>query len=112
MDEAERRCKQTNTRWTITEDEFLRQQARAAGITVGEFIRRRALLIPVVPPQAKDDRKPLYDLIYELNAIGVNLNQKMRAIHADRTDRSEMQWGKLYDRVSGLIDRVGDAIDD
>jgi len=72
--EAERRCKQTNHRWTIAEDAFLREQAAAADLSVAEFIRRRALLIPVVPPRKKVDAR----LLMELNAIGNNVNQLAR----------------------------------
>ncbi len=106
--DAERRCKQTNTRWTIAEDRFLREQASAAGVTVGEFIRRRALLLPVTPPPTRTDAR----LVHELNSIGVNLNQISRNLNADRVGvpgSRAVDLDELMNQLHRTLDQVVDA---
>ena len=104
--EHERRCKQTNTRWTIAEFDHLHQQAAAANLSVGEFIRRRALLLPVTPPSAKADAR----LLHELNAIGNNVNQIARNLNAGRTSRHEADWPTVQAELRRVLEKVGAAI--
>ena len=103
--EADRRCKQTNTRWTIAEDRHLRRQAHAAGLSVGEFIRRRALGLPVTPPPPRTDAR----LLYELNAIGVNLNQIARNLNSDREGASPVDLSNLRSRLQRVLKRVAES---
>ena len=85
----EKRSEQTKERWTVAELEYLNQQADHAGLTRAEFIRRRALSLPVSPA-----RSPQSDpgLVTELNRLGValksgignNLNQLVHHTHIGR----------------------------
>ena len=76
----EKRAEVLRTRFTLAESVHIRQQADAAGLTVSEFIRRRALGLAVQPPPSRADAA----LVSELNRIGVNVNQLARAQNSDR----------------------------
>ncbi|MBN4058984.1 plasmid mobilization relaxosome protein MobC [bacterium AH-315-J04] len=104
--EAERRCKQTNTRWTIAEYGHLHQQAAAAGLSVGEFIRRRALLLPVTPPPQRSDSR----LLHELNAIGVNINQIARNLNSHRKGSPGVDWTTVQTELRRVLEKVGAVI--
>jgi len=104
--ESERRCKQTNTRWTIAEFAHLHEQAAAANLSVGEFIRRRALLLPVTPPPQRCDAR----LLHELNAIGNNVNQIARNLNSDRAGGRGVEWSAVQVELRRLLKKVGAAI--
>ena len=108
LDAGERRCRQTNTRWTIAEDQQIRANAALAGLAVGEFIRRRALELPVVARTARADAR----LVHELNAIGVNLNQLARLANAGWQGDRSGEFDQLSRRLVGVLDRVIEALDD
>ena len=108
LDSSERRCRQTNTRWTIAEDQQLRANAASAGITVGEFVRRRALGLPVVARHARADAR----LVHELNAIGVNLNQLTKLGNAGWIGDRSAEFDELSRRLRAVLDRVVEALDD
>lgn len=76
--DGEQRCETARFRLTVAEREYIRSQARAAGITEAEYLRRRALGYSV-PPARSGRADPA--LISELNRIGVNVNQLARAAH-------------------------------
>ena len=99
-DRTDKRSQVVNLRLTLAEHEALRSQAHAAGLSVAELLRRRALGQTVRPaPQ-------LYDaaLISELNRIGVNVNQLARATHrgADFIEH----WQEVAERVSAALEKV------
>ena len=78
---GEKRSEQTNSRWTAAELEYLREQASRAGLSLSEYVRRRALSLPVAPsPSSSSDPA----LVSELNRIGVNVNQLARTAHRGR----------------------------
>lgn len=106
MAEAERRCKQTNTRWTLAEYGHLHQQAATAGLSVGEFIRRRALLLPVTPPPQRSDSR----LLHELNAIGVNINQIARNLNSHRKGTHGVDWSTVQSELRRVLEKVGAVI--
>lgn len=77
----ERRDEVIRARVTLAEKLFIEEQAEAAGISTAEYIRRRTLKLPVQPrPSRVDDA-----LIWELNRIGVNINQLAHAANVGRT---------------------------
>ena len=78
--EGEGRAIVAGVRMTVAEREYARGLARQAGLSLSEFLRRRALGMPVVVRQGKSDAA----LVHELNAIGVNLNQLTANVNADR----------------------------
>lgn len=108
LDTSERRCRQTNTRWTISEDQAIRASAAAAGITVGEYIRRRALSLPVIAKHARADSR----LVHELNAIGVNLNQIARNMNAGREGVGAVDLGELCVLLREVLGRAIEQLDD
>jgi hypothetical protein len=77
---GEERSKQIIVRMTVSESTRLRAAAKTAGLSVSEFLRRRSLGVPVVPPRPKADAQT----IFELNAIGNNLNQIAHHLNAGR----------------------------
>lgn len=107
LDEAERRCKQINVRLTIAEDQLLRRHATDAQLSVGEFVRRRILGLPVTPPPAKADAQ----LLFELNRIGVNINQIARNLNSGR-EGVPLDWAAVQDELSVVLSKVGSVFDD
>ena len=75
--ENEKRTERYNLRLTLAEREWLASQARAAGLSEIDYVRRRIL------GQTATSRQTVTDpaLIAELNAIGHNVNQLARATH-------------------------------
>jgi len=102
---AERRTQQRKLNLTIAEEAFIEEQAKTAGVTLAEFARRRCLFRPVTAPPAQIDAK----LLYELNAVGVNLMQMMRDERFERGHRSAQDWSELHNRLSQVIEKVGAA---
>ncbi|MFV1678009.1 plasmid mobilization protein [Phaeobacter sp. JH20_32] len=83
----EKRTEQMNTRWTLAERETLRTNAARVGLDDSEFLRHRALGIPL--PSSSSSADPA--LIAALNAhavaltkIGNNVNQLAAAAHQGR----------------------------
>ncbi len=105
--EAERRCKKADIRLTIAEDTELKLAAKAAGISVAAYVRRRALGHPITVRQSKTDAR----LVHEVNMVGVNLMQYLRDDRFGRGHRNKADWDQLYDRVSGVLDRLVEELD-
>jgi hypothetical protein len=104
-DENEKRGEQVKIRLTLAEHEHLREQAELAGQPLAEYVRRRALGETVRARPARTDA----ELLRELNAVGVLLNQKIRSHFSGRTDRTGLDWVDLYDRLGQSLDRVMEA---
>lgn len=97
---TERRDEQVNIRFTAAEAAFLDQQARAAGLSVSDYARRRILghrVNAAVPAISAE-------LVRELNAAGSNLNQITRYLHAGRPLSADAE------RIFGKLERVIDAV--
>jgi hypothetical protein len=99
----EKRSKPVPTRFTVAERVHLGQQAKAAGLTLSEFVRRRALGFVVQPPPARADAA----LVSELNRIGVNVNQLARSQNADREFRGD--WKAIEGEMRRLLAKVARA---
>lgn len=106
--EHERRCKSLRADVTIAEQQHVAAQAKAAGVSVGEYIRRRALGLPVVVREAKTDAR----LVHELNAIGVNLNQIAKLHNAGRVDTRTGELDELMRQLRQTLDKAVDQLDD
>lgn len=109
--EHERRIASLRAGVTLAEKQHVRDQARAAGMSEGEYIRRRVLGLPVVVREAKTDAR----LIHELNAIGVNLNQITRNVHAERLGAEGCRLSDLdalRRQLRDVLDRALEAFDD
>ena len=90
---------------TLTAEEFLsiRMNAAAAGLSVAEFLRRRAFSLTVTPPASRADAQ----LLSELNRIGVNVNQLAFAFNADREFKGD--WQALRDELARVLEKVARA---
>lgn len=106
--EHERRIKSLRADVTIAEQQYVAAQAKAAGVSLGEYIRRRALGLSVVVRQAKADAR----LVHELNAIGVNLNQIAKLHNAGRVETRIGELDALMQRLHSTLDKAVDQLDD
>ncbi|MEM6890250.1 MAG: plasmid mobilization relaxosome protein MobC [Pseudomonadota bacterium] len=102
----ERRSETARFRVTLAEREFIRMQARTAGLPETEYLRRRALghAIPPAPQRSSDPA-----LVSELNRIGVNVNQLARATHrgSDFTRYWAQVGRELQSTLRKVLDRDG-----
>lgn len=65
-----------------SEAEQIKENAKKRGITTSEFLRRTALSIEL--PKTKKQECDLKQLIYEVNKIGINLNQIARYVNTNK----------------------------
>ena len=79
LGDEERRTRTVGVRVTEAEAEELRERAQAARLSMGAYLRRRALGQRV---RIVADRRLGAAELRELNRIGVNLNQMARAMNA------------------------------
>lgn len=77
-DAADGRVKRIDIRVTPEELARIDERAGKAGLSRSDFIRNAAMTGRVAVKQA---RHPNFQLIHELNKIGVNLNQVVHAAH-------------------------------
>ncbi|QDU70161.1 plasmid mobilization protein [Engelhardtia mirabilis] len=109
----ERRSARAETRLTVAEHEYVRQQARIAGLEVSEYIRRRILgyEVPFGATRRTDPAliTELNRLGLELSAIGNNANQLARSSNAGRQARSS--WTATASRINALGDQVSAALE-
>lgn len=89
-----------HARLTTAELDFVTAQAAAAGLSPAEFVRRRVLGHRVTPARSLADAS----LVYEVNRVGLLLNQAVRAIHRDRPEQGEL--AAALDEVRGILARV------
>ena len=96
----EQRTESTRADLTLAEKEHVREQARLAGISEAEYVRRCVLGISVAPAPAKVDAA----LITELNRIGVNVNQLARAVHTGRAFVT--YWREIGTELTAILAKV------
>jgi len=99
-DPEEKRSEVARFRVTIAERAFLRSQAEAAGLSEAEYLRKRALGLPVRAAQSGSDPA----LVSELNRIGVNVNQLARATH--RGSDFTRYWREVGTRLEDILARM------
>lgn len=90
-------------RVTAAEMVFVQVQAEAAGLSVSDYVRQRALGAPVAPRRAVNADR----LLVELNRAGVNLNQIARHLNAGGAASAEL--AHVLDRLYGVLEKVGRA---
>ena len=79
--EHEKRSETARFRLTLAEREYIRSQARNAGMAETDYLRARALGLSVSPARSTRTDPAL---VTELNSIGVNVNQLAAATHMGR----------------------------
>lgn len=89
-------------RLTVAEHEHVRAQADAAGVTVSDYLRRRAVGYRV--PEGGGRRAGDPAIVSELNRIGVNVNQLARAVH--RGSDFTRYWREVGTTLEGILARV------
>ena len=90
LDEQERRARTVGVRVTATEAAELRERAQAARLSMGAYLRRRALGQRV--RMAAELQLGAAEL-RELNRIGVNLNQMAR-VTSPGAGKHEFWWNE------------------
>jgi hypothetical protein len=98
-DEHEKRSEVVRLRLTLAEHEHVRSQAESAGVTVSDYLRRRAL--GYIVPRVVGRRGPDPVLLSELNRIGVNLNQIARNQNSGRPERLDAE--AVLDELRGVL---------
>ena len=102
LGEAERRTRTIGVRVTEAEETELRERAQAARLSMGAYLRRRALG-QRVRLGAAELRLGAAEL-RELNRIGVNLNQMVRAMNSGAAAPAETQ--EAVERVGELVAKL------
>ncbi|MEO1322259.1 MAG: plasmid mobilization relaxosome protein MobC [Pseudomonadota bacterium] len=97
--ETEKRTEQLNLRYTLDEKERIRVAAARAGLRPSEYIRRRALNIPVPVKAANSAVDPA--LIVALNRIGNNVNQLALSVH--RGSDFQAYWRDIGGELQGVL---------
>ena len=95
LDEEERRARTVGVRVTAAEAAELRERAQTAGLSMGAYLRRRAL----------GQRVRIAAELRELNRIGVNLNQMARALNS-RAVSSPVETQAAVERVGELVAKL------
>ena len=95
----ELRTEEVRARLSLAEKQQLLEDAQAAGLSEAEYIRR---LIAGHKPQGRGQSDPR--LLFELNAIGNNLNQAVRDVHAGSTRQHD--WQDLRRRLEEILVKV------
>lgn len=69
----------------LTEEQYLalKDKSHNSGMTLSQFLRSIILL---APEKIENHEKNIKQLIYEINKIGVNLNQVVHAVNAGIVD--------------------------
>lgn len=90
-------------RLTAAERAHVEAQAALAGLSVAEFSRRAVLRLKVNPRRSESDDR----LLVEVNRIGVNLAQVLKALHYGKTPLvSEIE--ATVAEVRAVLDRLAD----
>ena len=104
----ERRIASTRTDLTLAEKQFIREQSHLAGLSEAAFVRKRVLGLPVVVPKSYADAR----LLYELNSIGINLNQLARNVNSGREGIHAVDWNMVLKDLHRVLEKVGNSFDD
>lgn len=88
-------------RLTAAERAHVEAQAELAGLPVAEFARRAILGVQIAPRRSTADER----LLFEVNRIGVNLAQLLKALHFRQTPLVGEIEATVAD-VRGVLDRL------
>ena len=102
LGEAERRRRTIGVRVTEAEEAELRERAQAARLSLGAYLRRRALGQRV---RSAVERRLGAAELRELNRIGVNLNQMARALNSGAVS-SPAETQEVVEQVGELVAKL------
>lgn len=95
----ELRTEEVRARLSLAEKQKLLEDAQAAGLSEAEYVRR---LIAGHKPQGRGQSDAR--LLFELNAIGNNLNQAVRDVHVGSSRQHD--WKTLQRRLEDVLVKV------
>lgn len=93
-DAADNRMRRIDIRVTPEELARIDERAEEAGLSRSEFIRNAAMNSQVT---VKQEKHPNFQLIYEINKIGVNLNQLVHNSHI---------YGRLPEKLPEICEEI------
>ena len=102
LGESERRRRTIGVRVTEAEAAELRERAQAARLSLGAYLRRRALGQRV---RSAVERRLGAAEMRELNRIGVNLNQMARALNSGAVS-SPAETQEAVERVGEMVAKL------
>ena len=102
LGESERRTRTIGVRVTEAEETELRERAQAARLSMGAYLRRRALGQRV---WSAVERRLGAAEMRELNRIGVNLNQMARALNSGAVS-SSAETQEVVERAGELVAKL------
>ena len=102
LGESERRTRTIGVRVTKAEETELRERAQAARLSMGAYLRRRALGQRV---RSTVERRLGATEMLELNRIGVNLNQMARTLNSGAVS-SPAETQAAVERVGELVAKL------
>ena len=102
LGESERRTRTIGVRVTEAEETELRKRAQAARLSMGAYLRRRALGQRV---RSAVERRLGAAEMRELNRIGVNLNKMARALNSGAVS-SPAETQEVFERVGELVAKL------
>ena len=102
LGESERRRRTIGVRVTEAEETELRERAQAARLSMGSYLRRRALGQRV---RSAVERRLGAAELRELNRIGVNLNQMARALNSGAAP-PPAETQEAVERVGELVAKL------
>lgn len=107
--EHEYRTEVMQTRVTLAERAHVQEMAQRAGLTVSEYLRRRACSYQV--PTGPRRRALSPELATALNRVGVNINQIALRLNCDRPERISIEetMGELQRVLALVVSGMDDA---
>lgn len=101
-------------RLTAEEKERLKKSAEAEGLTLSDYVRKRLTGVRQRRRPQTEEARIKREWLYELNRIGVNLNQIARAVNkAVKEAPSEEAFQRLVealDRLKEIEDDLGELL--
>ena len=90
-------------RLTEEEKEQLKKMAEAEGLTISDYVRKKLAGVRLRRKPQTEEARLKREWLYELNRIGVNLNQIARAVNkAMKEAPSEETFTRLVEALSRL----------
>lgn len=108
----DKRCESVRSTMTVKEKLHVTEQAKLAGLSEAEFVRRRCLGYVVPPARPLADEQLLAEvnrLSWEINRIGVNVDQLLLATY--RGTDFVNYWGNIGQEVRDLANRAEIVLD-
>jgi uncharacterized protein (DUF1778 family) len=106
----EKRNVEIKIRLTAEEKEEIKRLAKEEGLTISQYIRTQALK----KKKGKIQTREMKELIYEVNKIGINLNQMARALNVLRNKKGELEDKdkKLLEAIKLRLEKVEGVLKD